>query len=200
VRWIGRPWLLAVILGMVLILATPLAAQASSVSTYAYDAATIPGTATTARATDPTIRSVETPAGDSGFVYDFYVNFVATNSGIGSVPTGTYNPANLGQQYGSATVVPRPDLGITGFRGSLNPADPFHGLNRAIERGVSPQTILETVRNPAAVLEQSSGRFLYLSEQGAVVLDDVGQVVTVWNRADFNAINESILSDALGVG
>lgn len=82
-RWIGRPWLLAVILGMVLILATPLAAQASSVSTYAYDAATIPGTATTARATDPTIRSVETPAGDSGFVYDFYVN---GGSGPGSRP------------------------------------------------------------------------------------------------------------------
>ncbi|MCP3880778.1 MAG: hypothetical protein GY701_20645 [Sulfitobacter sp.] len=59
---------------------------------------------------------------------------------------------------------------------------------------------METVRNPAAVLEQSSGRFLYLSEQGAVVLDDVGQVVTVWNRSDFNAANEAILADALGLG
>jgi len=76
----------------------------------------------------------------------------------------------------------------------------LHGLNRAMDRGVSPQTVLEIVRNPAAVLDQSSGRFLYLSEQGAVVLDDVGQVVTVSNRSDFTAANEAILADALGLG
>jgi len=106
----------------------------------------------------------------------------------------------MGQTYGSATVVPRPDLGITGFRGSINPNDPFHALNRAIDRGVSPETILGTVRNPAVVLEQPSRRFLYLSQQGAVVLDDAGQAVTVWKRADFNAANETILADALGFG
>lgn len=92
----------------------------------------------------------------------------APNMGLGAVRRGSYKPTNLGQSYGSATVVPRPDIGITGFRGSVNPNDPFHALNRAIDRGVSPQTILETVRNPAAVLEQSSGRFLYLGDQGAV--------------------------------
>jgi hypothetical protein len=126
--------------------------------------------------------------------------FVAPSRGIGAAPGSSYNPTNLGQSYGSATVVPRPDIGITGFRGSTNPADPFHALDRAIDRGVSPETILDTVRSPAAVLQQTNGRYLYLGQRGAVVLDDTGQVVTVWNRSDFNATNEAILADALGGG
>ena len=77
---------------------------------------------------------------------------------------------------------------------------PIHGLNQAINRGVSPQTILDTVRNPVVVLRQGSSWFLYLSESGAVVLDDIGQVVTVWNRVGFSPRNEQILLDALGGG
>lgn len=88
-----------------------------------------------------------------------------------------YNPANLGRSYGSRTVVEDPGIRITGFRGSANPADPFHGLNRVIERGFSPADIMSTMRSPAAVLEQPGGRFMYLGERGAVVVGSDGQVV-----------------------
>ena len=77
--------------------------------------------------------------------------------------------------------------------------DSSHALNRAIQRGTSPDTILQTIREPAVVLQQTNGRFLYLSEVGAVAMDSSGNVVTVWNRSDFNTTNERILSDALGL-
>ena len=115
---------------------------------------------------------------------------------IGSVSSATYNPANLGQTYPQGVVVNRPNLGITGFRGSANPNTPSHGLDRAIQRGFTSPQILDTVRTPAAVIQQPNGRFLYVSQSGAVVLDSSGQVVTVWSRADFNAASETILQDA----
>jgi hypothetical protein len=109
-----------------------------------------------------------------------------------------YNPANLGRSYGSRTVVEDPGIRITGFRGSSNPADPFHGLNRVIERGFSPADIMSTMRSPAAVLEQPGGRFMYLGERGAVVVRSDGQVVTAWTSNEFNATTRQILSDAMG--
>ena len=117
-------------------------------------------------------------------------------AGLGALPTGSYQPANLGHSYGSAVVVPRPPIGVTSLSGA---ADSSHALNRAIQRGVSPDTILSVVREPAAVLQQRNGRFLYLSEVGAVAMDSSGNVVTVWNRSDFTPVNEGILADALGL-
>ena len=116
--------------------------------------------------------------------------------GLGGIPTGNYQPVNLGQSYGTAVVVPRPPIGIASMSGAV---DSSHALNRAIQRGTSPDTILQTIREPAVVLQQTNGRFLYLSEVGAVAMDSSGNVVTVWNRSDFNTTNERILSDALGL-
>ena len=84
---------------------------------------------------------------------------------------------------------------VKGFRGSMG-ANPYHGLDRAIERGVSPQSILNTVRNPAVVLEQGGGRTLYLTQEAAVVLDGNGQVVTVWGAAQHTPKTLELLQSA----
>jgi RHS repeat-associated protein len=73
---------------------------------------------------------------------------------------------------------------ITGFQGSTGP-NPFHGIDQAITRGVSPQAILDTLRDPVIKVQQGA-RMLYISEKAAVVLDAAGQVVTTWGCAQFN--------------
>jgi RHS repeat-associated protein len=110
-----------------------------------------------------------------------------------------YNPANLGQSYNGRVVVEDPQIKISGFRGSTNPNSPFHGLDRTIARGVSPQDIMNTMRNPSVVLEQGSGSsYLYLSDNAAVVIRPSGQVVTVWGAHQFNPTTLQILRDAQG--
>jgi hypothetical protein len=115
------------------------------------------------------------------------------------VHNSCYNPANLGESYGGRVVVDDPGISITGFKGSANPLDPYHGLNRVIERGVSPSDILSTMRSPAAVLEQPNGRFMYLSDRAAMVVRPDGQVVTGFSANEFNATTQQILRDALGL-
>lgn len=107
--------------------------------------------------------------------------FVAVGENEVLVHNNMCRPANFGQTYGNRTVVENPNISITGFRGSSNPADPFHGLNRAIERGIRPADILETMRNPVVVLQQGK-RYTYLSDVGAVVVRADGQVVTGLGR------------------
>jgi len=88
-------------------------------------------------------------------------------------------------EYDSASgslLAARGGLPIKGFRGSKG-ANPFHALDRAIERGVSPKAILEAVKNPSVVVEQAGGRTLYLTKDAAVVLDSAGQALTVWGGA-----------------
>jgi hypothetical protein len=117
--------------------------------------------------------------------------------GVGGFVVHNQGPCSLGTTYPTGTVVPDPGIKITGFQGSLG-KDPFHGVNRAIERGVSPQDILNTMRNPVVVLSQSGGRYLYLSRSAGVVVDSGGQVVSVFGAQDMNALNLQILADAIG--
>lgn len=85
---------------------------------------------------------------------------------------------------------------IKGFQGSRG-ANPFHGLDRAIERGVRPNNLLNTVRNPTRVVPQSGGRTLYLTNDAAVVLDSSGQVVTTWSGAEHTAKTLELLSGVM---
>ena len=84
---------------------------------------------------------------------------------------------------------------IRGFRGSVG-KNIFHGLDRAIERGVSPKAILDAVRNPSVMQLQGRGRMLFLTPEAAVVLDKAGQVVTIWGRADHSAKTWALLQKA----
>ncbi len=153
------------------------AARVASVARPA--AAAVPGGAVT---TQPAARFI---AGSDGVIVDTLAK------------TALYAPRNLGQMYanGTSKVVQPPFLNITGIS-HANPKDPFHFLNRAIERGASPSLIVETVRSPRVVLQQSNGKYLYLTDQAAVVLDQSGAVVTVWTRAEFESKILSILNDA----
>ncbi|MEL1264785.1 RHS repeat-associated core domain-containing protein [Pseudoxanthomonas putridarboris] len=57
-----------------------------------------------------------------------------------------------------------------------------HGLNQAISRdggkGVSPKAILDAVRNPSKVVEQSEGKTAYTGQNARVVLNSEGKVIT----------------------
>jgi RHS repeat-associated protein len=57
-----------------------------------------------------------------------------------------------------------------------------HGLNQAISRdggrGVSPKAVLDAVRNPSKVVEQSEGKVAYTGQSAKVVLNSEGKVVT----------------------
>jgi hypothetical protein len=55
-----------------------------------------------------------------------------------------------------------------------------HGINQAINRGVSPLRILDAVRNPMAIQPQSNGTTRYIGQSCVVVLNPLGGVVTCW--------------------
>lgn len=57
-----------------------------------------------------------------------------------------------------------------------------HGLNQAINRGVSPAAILNAVIQPIQILPQANGTLRYIGSNAVVVLSPSGQVVTVWGR------------------
>jgi RHS repeat-associated protein len=86
-------------------------------------------------------------------------------------------------------------LPIRGFHGSRG-SDPYHALNRAIERGVSPQAMLNALKNPSVVVKQAGGRTLYLTRDAAVVLDESGQAVTVWGSAQHSGKTLDLLRAA----
>lgn len=53
-----------------------------------------------------------------------------------------------------------------------------HPVNQAITRGVSPQAILNTMRNPVAVLSQRGGtRFAYVSNKASVIVNKAGNMM-----------------------
>ena len=57
-----------------------------------------------------------------------------------------------------------------------------HGINRAIERGISPGAILDAVNNPIKIQPQSNGTIRYIGGSAVVVLNADGQVVTLWRQ------------------
>ena len=61
-----------------------------------------------------------------------------------------------------------------------------HGLNQAIGRdggrGVSPQAILDAVKNPQKITPQSGGRAKYSGRDATVVLDSEGKIITVYGK------------------
>ena len=102
----------------------------------------------------------------------------------------------VGTSYGNTgTVVSNPGITIKGFQGSSQPG---HALNQVINRGVRPQMLVETTRNPLVVLQQAGNRYLYLTDDAVVVLTGDGQVATAWTRAEFFPHIQQILRDAGG--
>lgn len=58
-----------------------------------------------------------------------------------------------------------------------------HGLAQAIGRdgvGVSVDGILNAVRNPSKIVEQTGGRLKYIGENATVVVNKYGRIITTW--------------------
>ncbi len=91
----------------------------------------------------------------------------------------------VGANYGRlGTVIENRAGRITGFirEGAANP---FHGLDQAISRGVTTSTMLNTVSNPSVTLQQAGGNTMYLTRQAAVILNQAGKVVTTYGSGQF---------------
>jgi hypothetical protein len=103
----------------------------------------------------------------------------------------------IGRHYPRAgTVVQDPGIKLVGLRGSVG-RDPHHAIQRIIERGVKPHTILEAMRNPVVVLQQRGGnRYLYLTTEVAIVVDLRGEMVTAWTKNEYFPIYKRILKEA----
>jgi RHS repeat-associated protein len=91
--------------------------------------------------------------------------------------------ALVGRSFGRlGTVVQNPGIVIRGLKGSKVPG---HAIDQIISRNVTPELLRATVANPVVVLQQGGDRFLYLTEQAAVVITKDGQVVTAWTQWEF---------------
>lgn len=71
---------------------------------------------------------------------------------------------------------------------------PYHGLDRAIERGVTPEMMLETVKNPSITIQQGKYNTYRLSRDAAVVLDNAGKVVTTYSSKEFTSKVTSLIN------
>ncbi|MFA6306294.1 MAG: FG-GAP-like repeat-containing protein [Patescibacteria group bacterium] len=109
------------------------------------------------------------------------------NFGTGAVVAGTVKQS--GMQIGSKVegfgeVIGNTPGKITGFFREGAP-NPYHGLDQAITRGVSPSEIIDTVKNPLITFRQGNGNIYRLTEKAAVVLNQAGKVVTIYGKSDF---------------
>jgi hypothetical protein len=61
-----------------------------------------------------------------------------------------------------------------------------HGLNQAISRdngrGVAIKYILDAVKNPKKVIQQSEGKVKYVGKNATVILNKDGKVITTYGK------------------
>ena len=69
-----------------------------------------------------------------------------------------------------------------------------HFVNQAITRGVGPGVIMDAVRSPLIVLEQSSGNYLFIGSSGVVVLTKDGIGVTTYGAEDYGIDIQGIIN------
>ena len=56
-----------------------------------------------------------------------------------------------------------------------------HGMYRAMQRGISPSAMQDAVVSPLQIIPQANGNTQYVGRDAVVVLNPLGQVVTVWS-------------------
>ena len=72
-----------------------------------------------------------------------------------------------------------------------------HGLRRMVERGVTKDMADLWVRSGKA-LQQSSGQIIYITRQGAVVVNKLGQVITAYGKEYFDANMQEVVKKLFG--
>ena len=105
----------------------------------------------------------------------------------GAAESARPNPSDfVGQDFGKlGTAVEKPDIVITETTG--------HASERMTQYGQTFDDISSTISDPLIVLQQSDGRCYFLSDTGAVVVDQQGRVVTAYPSWKFNANVKAIL-------
>jgi hypothetical protein len=98
---------------------------------------------------------------------------------------------------GAGTVIGNnPLTKITGIF-KANKKDPYHFVNRVIERGLNPSQIVNTFKKPYVILSQWKGeRFLYISKDMAIVINKNGEIITGWLKNEFGPVLIQILKEA----
>ena len=97
----------------------------------------------------------------------------------------------VGKSYGQLGRV------VESFSGEMQGISNIHFVDRAIERGVSPTQILDTLRVPQVVLEQRGGGHIFITNEAAVVLNKSNQLVTTYGKAEFQKDVRSVLNEKL---
>lgn len=95
----------------------------------------------------------------------------------------------IGTSFGKLGSVVANEAGkITGISG--------HAINQIITRGVSPALLKSVTSSPTVVLAQSGGKKLFLTSEGAVVLDKGGKIVTAYTKKQFDQKILDVLEQA----
>lgn len=124
--------------------------------------------------------SGEVPAGKT-------MSAVGKTESMGKLADGL----RLGQNIPSlGKVIENASGKINGF----NHNGTYHGLDQIISRGVSPQTIADTIKNPLARFAGRFERVGCLSKEAYVVMDKTGQVVTSWTKNEFGSTIKNVLN------
>ncbi|MFA6252861.1 MAG: LamG-like jellyroll fold domain-containing protein [Patescibacteria group bacterium] len=104
---------------------------------------------------------------------------------IAEKSSGKIASSLVGKSFGKLGTVVANESGTITSLTREEVAKPFHGLDQAITKGVSPKTMLDTLKNPLITFKQSGDNLLYLSREAGVVLDKAGRLVTTYSKEYF---------------
>ncbi len=120
--------------------------------------------------------------------------------GIGVLAGGIYSGISAGTSFNSlmgksfgklGTVVKNPNISVNWS----NVSD--YAMNRMTTRGVTQSLVNSTVRNGVSLL-QSSGRYLFLTRNAAVVTTATGTLVTTYGSAYFDSAMQEVIRIIFG--
>jgi hypothetical protein len=98
-----------------------------------------------------------------------------------TVTKGTGEVAKVGDDFGKLGVLVE-DSGLKADWASTT----LHGTTRMAERGVT-QSMVDIWVADGKVLKQSSGNYLFITKDGIAVLNQYGELVTTYTKAEFDA-------------
>ena len=73
----------------------------------------------------------------------------------------------------------------------------WHGMQRMIERGVT-QNMVEVWAKTGKALQQAGDKILYITKQGAVVIDKAGKVITAYTSQYFDPAMQEVVEKLFG--
>lgn len=131
--------------------------------------------------------------GAIGYVAAPLVVSVTGVAGISITSTGVSTVAAVGTSFGKiGTLVINDGQQIINWGRTT-----IHGMQRMAERGVTPVMAEYWVKTGKA-LRQAGDKVLYVTRQGAVVVNKAGQVITAYTSQDFDENMQRIVNQLFG--